>query len=617
MKTSLLLTSTAVSLAWAVQPVVAADADSDDDKGSVGTVVIQSQKLQEGSIGGWLPVPVAELPRTVTIIDEELLSKQFISSTKDILKNIPGVQILPDNNLAGYQTPIIRGIQSTQYFEGQYSAGVITSIPEAIGSAEVLQGFNSLQFAIDSGGGSVNYHIKRPTAESFLQTEVQGTNWGGAKLIVDGDWHLDSGETDGIRAVGVVDRDQSYVYDSARKNRNAFALIGRYSGFAGITVDVDFSYWKIKNDPSNPYVSVGIVPDVRPLPSFDPRLNLTQPWSEHAERHGHQLGLRLTRKLGEHWTALFAVAYDRTSYRNDGCQITSPDFLTGEAAYSCSQNSFGPLWDKQVRFDLTGQFATFGLDHYMAVGFRQSGQDWKSINERVDYNDPPYNTQNIYDPRIYPAPTSGTVTPPSNFRSSFKDRLTYIQDRISLGKLWDLWGGAGYVENVGRNGSATAGETVLPRTHALVPTGAVVFKATPSMNYYVSYSEGVSRAEVVSPNDPTIINPGQLLPSIHSRAYEVGGKWTINQRMQVNLALWHQEQPFAINEQVQLNPPRFRRYAGGVSKYDGVSLDFHGKLVRGLELQGGFTVLRAKQSKTQDPALEGNITPGVSRRSGR
>ncbi|MDZ4753253.1 MAG: TonB-dependent receptor plug domain-containing protein, partial [Phycisphaerae bacterium] len=85
-------------------------------------VVIKAQKLEEGSIGGWLPVPLMELPRTVTVIDEETISKQFVSSTKDILKNVAGVQIMPDNNLGGYQTPYIRGIQSQQYFEGQYSA---------------------------------------------------------------------------------------------------------------------------------------------------------------------------------------------------------------------------------------------------------------------------------------------------------------------------------------------------------------------------------------------------------------------------------------------------------------------------------------------------------------
>jgi outer membrane receptor protein involved in Fe transport len=114
-------------------------------------VVVTGQKLQEGSIGGWIPVPLSELPRSVTIIDEEMISKQFVGHTKDILKNVAGVQIMPDNNLAGYQTPIIRGIQSSQYFEGQYSAGVITSMPDIIGGAEVLQGFNSLQFAIDTG----------------------------------------------------------------------------------------------------------------------------------------------------------------------------------------------------------------------------------------------------------------------------------------------------------------------------------------------------------------------------------------------------------------------------------------------------------------------------------
>ena len=176
-------------------------------------VVVAAQKLREGSIGGWLQVPLPELPRTVTVIDEEMISKQFVSHTKDILKNVPGVQIMPDNNLAGYQTPYIRGIQSSQYFEGQYSAGVVSSMPDIIGGAEVLQGFNSLQFAIDTGGGSVNYFMKRPKAQDFVTTELRVSNWSGAKLVVDANRQMGPGETDGVRFVGVIDRDQSYVRD--------------------------------------------------------------------------------------------------------------------------------------------------------------------------------------------------------------------------------------------------------------------------------------------------------------------------------------------------------------------------------------------------------------------
>ena len=343
-------------LAGAQDASAQSDADKSDD---VDTVVVTSQKLQEGSIGGWIPVPLPELPRTVTIIDEELISKQFVGSTKDILKNVAGVQIMPDNNLAGYQTPYIRGIQSSQYFEGQYSAGVVTSIPEVIGGAEVLQGFNSLQFAIDTGGGSVNYFMKRPTGTSFTQTEVQGTNWGGAKFILDSNMHMGPGDTDGIRFVGVLDRDQSYVKGFPRKEGNSAAIMGRYSGILGIQIDVDLSIWDIDNDPNNQFISFG-APPVGDIPDIDPRTNLTQKWSENANREGHQLGLRMQKEFGN-WRALMAVAYDRTSYRTDGCNQDNPNFETGEVSYYCSRNGFGPLWDKQIRFDLSGKFELLGM----------------------------------------------------------------------------------------------------------------------------------------------------------------------------------------------------------------------------------------------------------------
>ena len=589
---------------------VSTTATSADDP--MDEVIVTAQRTQEGSIGGWLPTPLPELPRSVTIVDEEVISKQFVSTTKDILKNVAGVQIIPDNNLAGYQTPIIRGIGSTQYFEGQYSAGIATSIPEAIGGAEVLQGFNSLQFAVDTGGGSVNYFLKRPTAESFLQTELQANNWGGAKFVIDGNMRMGPGETDGIRFVGVVDRDQSYVRGYARKEGNKGVVMWRYSGFGGVQIDLDLSAWDIKNDPSYKYISVGTVPTV-PIPELDPRTNYSQSWSEHAKRDGHQVGLKLSKEFGN-WRALAAMAYDRTTYYNDACNISNPNFATGEAGYNCRQHTFGPLWDKQIRFDLTGKVTLFGMEHYMAMGYRQSGQDWKQLVSTFNYNYAPYQTQNIYEPRTYPKPTFSNEAP-NKYRSTFDDKVYYFQDRIAVHEKLDVWAGVGYVENDGSHGP-TLVENQLPLTHVVVPTGAIVFKPNSWSNYYVSYADGVSRAEVTTTNDPTIINPGTLIPSVRSKAYEVGGKWTFAERMQFNVALFQMTQPFVINELVSEIPLLYRRQAGGLSEYTGVSIDFRGKLSRSLDLQGGFTMVDPVQEKTQDPSIQGNKTAGVSRRSG-
>jgi iron complex outermembrane recepter protein len=598
------------ALSAAVTLAVSTAAVSADDP--MDEVIVSAQKTQEGSIGGWLPTPLPELPRTVMIVDEEVLSRQFVSTTKDIIKNVPGVQIIPDNNLAGYQTPIIRGIGATQYFEGQYSAGIATSIPEAIGGAEVLQGFNSLQFAVDTGGGSVNYFLKRPTGENFLQTELQGNNWGGAKFVVDGNYHVGPGDTDGIRFVGVADRDQSYVRDYPRKDGNKGVVMWRYSGFGGVTIDLDLSAWDIKNDPSYKYISVGTVPTV-PIPELDPRTNYAQSWSEHAKRTGHQIGLKLTKEFGD-WRALAAVAYDRTTYYNDACNISNPNFETGEAGYNCRQHTFGPLWDKQIRFDLTGKTHFLGLDHYMAMGYRQSGQDWKQLVSTFNYDYAPYLTQNIYEPRTYPKPTFANEAP-NQYRSTFDDKVYYFQDKISVGTKWDVWAGVGYVENDGSHGP-TGTENQLPLTHVVVPSGGIVFKANDWSNYYVSYAEGVSRADVVGTNDPTIVNPGTLIPSVASKSYEIGGKWTIAERMQLNLAIFKMTQPFVINELVNETPVQYKRYAGGLSEYKGFSIDFRGKLTRSLELQGGFTSVKPEQVTTEDLSLEGNETAGVSKQSG-
>ena len=77
-----------------------------------------------------------------------------------------------------------------------------------------------------------------------------------------------------------------------------------------------------------------------------------------------------------------------------------------------------------------------------------------------------------------------------------------------------------------------------------------------------------------------------------AKSYEIGAKWTLAERMQLNLAIFKMTQPFVINELVNESPVQYKRYAGGLSEYKGFSLDFRGKLTRSLELQGGFTSVK-------------------------
>lgn len=577
-------------------------------------VIVTGQKLQEGSIGGWLPVPLHELPRSVQVIDEQMISNQFVSSIKDIIKNVPGVQIVPDNNLAGYSTPTIRGVPASQYFEG-HNAGVVTGIPEVIGRAEVLQGFNSLQFGLDGGGGSVNFFMKRPTAQSFLQTELQTTNWGGGKLVLDGNLHVDTGETDGVRFVGVLDRSQTYVRDYPRRNGKAGSVMVRYSGFAGIQFDADFSVWDIENDPSGQYIDFVNAPNVANLPDFDPRKNLTQTWSENSMRKGSQWDVRASRAIGENWKVTAEGSLNRLTYRDDGCRVTAPDFATGETGYNCFRSGFGPLWDRYLRLDFTGKFSLLNMEHYMSVGYRRSGQAYVQSDQRTGFPQAPYDRQNIYNPRAYPEPTTGDVSPANFFRSTGANELYYFQDRIAFTPQWDLWAGVGYVEQKGHYGGPTFPVYYPPATTATLPTGALVFKPTEKQSYYISYSEGINYAELVNPNDPLLVNAGELLPALHYKNVELGGKWIINSRLQLSAAAFRMQQPFTVTEQVQDIPPRYRRFAGGLNEFTGVSVDFYGKLLRNLDIQGGFAVVDPVQEDTQDPALKGKKSAGVAHES--
>jgi len=256
------------------------------------------------------------------------------------------------------------------------------------------------------------------------------------------------------------------------------------------------------------------------------------------------------------------------------------------------------------------------MDHFMSFGYRTTGQSYKQVDDRIDYSQPPYNFQNIYNPRIYPVPTTGVLSPANDFRSTSSNDLTYFQDRISVTPKWDLWAGAGFVHQFGHYGGPTFPITYPAGTTVPLPTGGVVFKPTSWSSYYVSYSESVSYSELVSPTDPTLVNAGELLPSVHSKSYELGGKWLIDSRLELNASVFKMQQPFNITEQVSDNPVRYRRAPGGLNEFTGFSIDFNGKLLSNLTVQGGFAFVDPVQQDTQDPTLKGKKAAGVSRTSG-
>src|SRR6202051_2468416 len=130
-------------------------------------IVVVSYKITRGSVGSLVDAPVIDIPRNLDVITPETLEDQMVTNTLDILKNWAVVQ--RGQATPGGEHPIVRGTTAFQFLEGSFSGGAIWDAAEFLGSAELMTGPDSVQYGfLVSGGGAINYRLKRPEAGGFF-----------------------------------------------------------------------------------------------------------------------------------------------------------------------------------------------------------------------------------------------------------------------------------------------------------------------------------------------------------------------------------------------------------------------------------------------------------------
>jgi outer membrane receptor for monomeric catechols len=173
-------------------------------------IVVVSYKITRGSVGSLVDAAVIDIPRNLDVITPETLENQMVTNTLDILKNWAGVQ--RGQATPGGEHPIVRGTTAFQFLEGSFSGGAIWDAAEFLGSAELMTGPDSVQYGfLVSGGGAINYRLKRPEAGEWLDVTAQGNNWGTNKYVFDANKSFSDGYADdGLRVIGAHESIQDF-----------------------------------------------------------------------------------------------------------------------------------------------------------------------------------------------------------------------------------------------------------------------------------------------------------------------------------------------------------------------------------------------------------------------
>jgi iron complex outermembrane receptor protein len=608
--------------AWAL-PLFAQAPDATGGKGmsasddaDLQAVVVTAYRITRGSVGSLVDARIEDVPRNMEVITEDVLADQMIDTTLDILKNFPGVQRGSDS--PGGEHPRVRGQYAYQFLEGTYSGNVIWDAAEFLGAAELLTGPNSIQFGfLTQGGGSLNYRLKRPVAEEYVETSVRATSWGDYKYLLDANIPFGEYPGDGIRVIGLYDDVSVYQRGFERGERSGASVALTYSGIAGIKAEIDAQRLD-RNSPGFSEVAFSRNP-TGPIPELDPRNSTEQPWSN-IYRHGDRVGARFSRDLWASWRAVATMSSESQKVLQKNCVLTDPDLTTGEGSYNCGTFGFEQYSNRSFRLDVSGSFETFGLQHSLAIGGSQLRQHLRLPSAFYNYSYdasgaavPEYSSQNLYDPRAYPepaAPTSETLY--DQYRETIWYTQGYIQDRVKIGDHFDVWIGAneGKVETkVLQSSSDLLADTT---ANGLSPSGSISYSPQEGMRFYATYADSISPGGT-APLQATYVNAGERFGPLRLKSYELGFKRWWDTRAHWDLNLFDSEQPLEYTE--ILSPNRYLYTQTGKNEFQGVELNSGVSLPGGLDLSAGATLLKPLQKQTGNPALDDKYVPGVSRRS--
>lgn len=129
------------------------------------------------SASGKLTKPVADTPRSMTIVPKEVIEDLGAQSVRDLIRTQPGMTLGTGEGGNAFGDRIfIRGFEARNdvYIDGQRDPGVVSREIFAVEQVEILKGPSSTIGGRGTTGGAVSLVSKAPVAADFIKAEAVG-----------------------------------------------------------------------------------------------------------------------------------------------------------------------------------------------------------------------------------------------------------------------------------------------------------------------------------------------------------------------------------------------------------------------------------------------------------
>lgn len=577
---------------------------------------------------------VRDVPQSITVLDSGLMQAQGSTSLTSALRNVPGLtigaaeggQIGTNINLNGFSA------RTDMYLDGGRDRGQYYRDVFALESVEVLMGPSSMLFGRGSTGGVINQVSKKPIAKDFTEVQASANTFGLVRTVLDHNSQISDDAAWRVAAMAqhgkASNRDQTDLSDFGIAPSVQFGMDGptriTLSALLQHNRDmVDYGVPNLNGKPLNP------VRDAAYGYSDDRTISDVASLGAQVE-HSFTPDLKVRNQLQFNRVdtdARETAANTLGTIASNGSFVALSNGSTATPLAIASNLPLQQLWVRQQSHDrvirdtslfnlteLTATLNTGALTHHLLGGvefgydtyrnqnaYRNGSCNGLALNSKgstAGYS----NCVPLLTPGDQASPVTAPSVPGNLATGNAHTAAVFLNDSFEWTPEWKLVAGIRHDRYAANIGNSISNANVLASTSQVVNFNSVrtgaIWQPNAQSSYYLSYSTSFnpSLEQLVSTTGGTSPLPPQI-----NHAYELGGKWDLDQgRLQLSSAVFDITQRNARSQDVS-----GLYSATGTVEVKGARAGLVGKLSKAWTIFAGYTHLDATIIDGIAPATQG------------
>ncbi|MDX8154876.1 TonB-dependent siderophore receptor [Acinetobacter pittii] len=551
----------------------------------------KAYNVKNSSSATKLNIEAKETPQTINVVTRQQIEDFGLTSTRDVLKNTPGVTV--SNQETERTTYMARGFEISNILTdgvgfplSGYNYNNTNPDTYFYDRVEVVKGADSLTNAFGDPSATINNIRKRPTQEFQASGGVSYGSWDTQRYEADVSGAIiPSGKVRG-RIMGYEQTGDSYL-DRYSSEKN---------GFAGI-IEADLTdstlltagYSQEQNKPNaNNWGALPLLDANGKQISYDRSYNPNPDWA-HWDNETQNAFVELKQKINDLWTAKLTYNYLDTKHNSRLLYYYGYPKADGSGVSLTPWGGQEHQEKHAVDFNLEGTYKLFNREHEASLGYsyvRSHQQDKQS-------------TGTINDSNVIKSTTTdwSSWTPQSITWSDFTEAANYKQNinsiyaatRLHLNEDLKLLLGANYVQAESKGESY--GSPMSYSESKVSPYVGLTYNFTPEYTGYMSYTS------IFRPQTGIDKDTNQALKPIDGKSYEMGVKssW-LDDRLTGTLSVFKTEQnnyPLRSSDGNPLN----RKVPTSDLESQGVEVGLSGQITDNVNLSFGYAQFSIKDTK--------------------